>query len=43
MPIILAVTIIGLDSFKEKNRLSGSLILLQVYNQNLFFYFYFKP
>ena len=37
MPIILAETIIGLDSFKEQNRLSGSLLLLQVCNQNLFF------
>ena len=36
MPIILAETIIGLDNFKEENRLSGSLLLLQVYNQNLF-------
>ena len=43
MPVILAETIIGLDSFKEENRLSGSLLLLQVCNQNLFFYFYFKP
>ena len=42
MPVILAETIIRLDNFKEHNRLSGSLILLQVCNQNLF-YFYFKP
>ena len=28
MPVILAETIIGLDSFKEQNRLSGSLLLL---------------
>ena len=41
MPIILAETIIGLDNFKEQNRLSGSLLLLQVCNQNLLFYFYF--
>ena len=41
MHIILAETIIGLDSFKEQNRLSGSLLLLQVCNQNL--YFIFKP
>ena len=40
MPIILAETIIGLDNFKEQNRLSSSLLLLQVCNQNLFFYFY---
>ena len=32
MPVILAETIIGLDSFKEDNRLSGSLLLLQVCN-----------
>ena len=43
MPVILVEMIIGLDSFKEENRLSGSLLLLQVCNQNLFFYFYFKP
>ena len=36
MPIILTETIIGLDNFKEENRLSGSLLLLQVCNQNLF-------
>ena len=36
MPVILAETIIGLDNFKEKNRLSGSLLMLQVCNQNLF-------
>ena len=30
MPIILAETIIGLDNFIEQNRLSGSLLLLQV-------------
>ena len=41
MHVILAETIIGLDSFKEQNRLSGSLLLLQVCNQN--FYFIFKP
>ena len=40
MPVILVETIIGLDSFKEQNRLSGSLLLLQVCNQN--FYFIFK-
>ena len=28
IPIILAETIIGLDNFKEQNRLSGSLLLL---------------
>ena len=39
MPVILAETIIGLDNFKEKNRLSGSLLLFQVYNQNLYFIF----
>ena len=39
MPIILAETIIGIDSFKEQNRLSGRLLLLQVYNQNLYFIF----
>ena len=36
MPVILAETIIGLDNFKEENRLSSSLLLLQVCNQNLF-------
>ena len=41
MPIILAETIIGLDNFNEQNRLSSSLLLLQVCNQNL--YFIFKP
>ena len=40
MPVILAETIIGLDNFKEQNHLSGSLLLLQVYNQNILFYFY---
>ena len=39
MPTILAETIIGLDNFKEQNRLSGSLLLLQVCNQNLLFLF----
>ena len=39
MPIILAKTIIGLDNFKEQNRLSSSLLLLQVCNQNLYFIF----
>ena len=39
MPTILAETLIGLDSFKEENRLSGSLLLLQVCNQNLLFLF----
>ena len=39
MPIILAETIIGLDNFKEQNRLSSSLLLLQVCNQNLYFIF----
>ena len=39
MPIILAETIIGLDNFKEHNHLSGSLLLLQVCNQNLYFIF----
>ena len=39
MLVILAETIIGLDSFKEQNRLSGSLFLLQVCNQNLYFIF----
>ena len=43
MPVILAETIIGLDSFKEENCLSGSLLLLQVCNQNLFFLFFFRP
>ena len=43
MPVILAETIIGLDNFKEENRLSGSLFLLQVCNQNLFILFLFKP
>ena len=43
MPIILAETIIRLDNFKEENRLSGSLLLLQVCNQNLFILFLFKP
>ena len=28
MPVILAETIIGLENFKEWNRLSGSLLLL---------------
>ena len=41
MPIILAETIIGLDDFKEQNRLFGSLLLLQVCNQII--YFIFKP
>ena len=40
MPVILAETIIGLDNFKEQNCLSGSLLLLQVCNQNLLLYFY---
>ena len=40
MPVILAETIIGLDNLKEENRLSGSLLLLQVCNQNLFILFY---
>ena len=39
MLVILAETIIGLDNFKEKNRLSSSLLLLQVCNQNLYFIF----
>ena len=39
MPVILAKIIIGLDSFKEQNRLSSSLLLLQVCNQNLYFIF----
>ena len=39
MPVILAETIIGLDNFKEQNCLSGSLLLLQVCNQNLYFIF----
>ena len=39
MPIILAETIIGLDSFKEQNHLSGSLLLLQVCIQNFYFIF----
>ena len=39
MPVILTETIIGLDNFKEQNRLSGSLLLLQVCNQNLYFIF----
>ena len=43
MPVILAETLIGLDNFKEENRLSGSLLLLQVCNQNLLFLFLFKP
>ena len=41
MPVILAETVIGLDNFKEQNRLSGSLLLLQVCNQNLYFSFLF--
>ena len=41
IPIILIETIIGLDHFKEQNRLYGSLLLLQVCNQDL--YFIFKP
>ena len=32
MPVILAETIIGLDNFKELNRFSSSLLLLQVCN-----------
>ena len=32
MPVILVETIIGLDNFKEQNRLSSSLLLLQVCN-----------
>ena len=43
MPVILAETIIGLNSFKEQNHLSSSLLLLQVCNQNLFILFLFKP
>ena len=43
MHIILAETIIGLENFKEENRLSDSLLLLQVCNQNLFILFLFKP
>ena len=39
MPVILTETIIGLDNFKDQNRLSGSLLLLQVCNQNLYFIF----
>ena len=39
MPVILPETIIGLDNFKKQNRLSGSLLLLQVCNQNLLFLF----
>ena len=39
MPVILVETIIGLNSFKEQNCLSGSLLLLQVCNQNLYFIF----
>ena len=39
MPVILVETIIGLDNFKEQNRLSGRLLLLQVCNQNLYFIF----
>ena len=39
MPVILAETIMGLDNFKEQNRLSGSLLLLKVCNQNLYFIF----
>ena len=39
MPVILTETIIGLDNFKEQNRLSSSLLLLQVCNQNLYFIF----
>ena len=42
MPIILGEIIIGLDAFKEQNRLSCSLLLLQVFNQNLYFIFYFS-
>ena len=40
MPVILTETIIRLDNFKEQNRLSGSLLLLQVYNQNLFYFIF---
>ena len=43
MPIILAETIIGLDNFKEQNRLSGSLLLLQVCNQNPFLFYLSRP
>ena len=43
MPTILAETIIGLDNFKEQNRLFGSSLLLQVCNQNLFILFLFNP
>ena len=39
MLVILAETIIGLDNFKKQNHLSGSLLLLQVCNQNLYFIF----
>ena len=40
MLVILIETIIGLDNFKEQNCLSGSLLLLQVCNQNIYFIFY---
>lgn len=43
MSVILAETIIGLDNFKIQHRLSGSLLLLQVCNQYLFFSFFFMP
>ena len=36
MSVILAETIIGLDSFKKQNRLSDSLLLFQICNQNFF-------
>ena len=39
IPVILTEIIIELDSFKEQNCLSSSLLLLQVCNQNLYFIF----
>lgn len=39
IPVILAETIISLDNFKTEHHLSGSLLLLQVCNQNLYLFF----
>ena len=40
MPIKLVETIISLDNFKTQHRLSGSLLFLQVCNQNLLLFYY---
>ena len=40
MPVILAKTVIGLDNFKTQHHLSGSLLFLQLCNQNLLLFYY---